>query len=155
VIVLRQADTSDQDILWLALSQAASAETETDAREAAHEIRHYVEGWGREGDLAVVATDDDVPVGAAWVRLMKAGDPGYGFVAADIPELGIGIVRDHRGQGLGGRLIDALLDVVSAQFGAVSLSSLETNAVAIRLYESRGFRKVAHADGAYTMLLEF
>ena len=34
------------------------------------ELRRYVEGWGRKGDLAVVALDRvDEPIGAAWYRI--------------------------------------------------------------------------------------
>ena len=36
------------------------------------ELRRYVEGWGRVGDVAIVALDRrDEPVGGAWYRLFK------------------------------------------------------------------------------------
>jgi len=141
----------------MALSQAASPGEEIDARTSDHEIRHYVEGWGREGDLAVVALDDESgeAVGAAWLRLMSSEDPGYGFVAEDTPELGIGILPGYRGRGVGGRLTDALLELAAERFSDVSLSVLDTNDAALHLYASRGFEEVAHADGAFTMLLRF
>ena len=54
------------------------------------ELRRYVEDWGRKGDVAIVALDRlDEPVGAAWYRLFSRDEPGYGFVAADVPELSI------------------------------------------------------------------
>jgi ribosomal protein S18 acetylase RimI-like enzyme len=155
-IIIRAATSDDEDALWMALGQASSPGEEIDARAADHEIRRYLEGWGRDGDYAVVAVDDSRgSVGAAWVRLMSAEDPGYGFVADDIPELGIGILPGYRGQGIGGHLIDALLALSVERFPAVSLSVLDTNDVALRLYASRGFEEVAHDDGAFTMLLKF
>jgi len=65
-------------------------------------LAHYVEGWPRPTDLGVIAVDDtDQPVGAAWLRVFDATDPGYGFVGTDAPELGIagndGVARQgHR-----------------------------------------------------------
>lgn len=153
-IQIRPATTEDTDVLWMALSQAASYAEPIDAREADHEIRHYVEGWGQPGDMAVIADDIDTgtAVGAAWIRLLPEDDPGYGFVDAETPELGIGILPAFRGQGIGGRLLDALLPIAAARFRTVSLSTLDTNDVARRLYASRGFETVGHEDGSSTML---
>ena len=52
----------------------------------------YIEGWGRPGDIAVIALDrSDEPVGAAWVRRFPATAPGYGYLSEAIPELAIGV----------------------------------------------------------------
>lgn len=156
-IKIRVASADDEEALWTALSQAASDEGEpVDARTAPREVRHYLEGWGRQGDEAAVAVDPSGRVvGAAWIRLMTEEDPGYGFVDAHIPELGIGILPEFRGIGIGGRLMDVILEIAREHHTAVSLSTLDTNTVAQHLYESRGFRRVSHTEGAYTMLLKF
>lgn len=66
----------------------------------------YIAGWPRDADLGVIAQADGERIGAAWLRFLPAADPGYGFVAADVPELTIGVaVRWPRG-GLGGHLAD-------------------------------------------------
>ena len=55
------------------------------------ENARYIAGWGRTGDVALCALDRrDEPVGAAWYRHFSAAEPGYGYVADDIPELAIG-----------------------------------------------------------------
>lgn len=53
-----------------------------------HENALYLEGWGRNGDAAVVALGPDGGgrIGAAWYRLMPPEDPGYGFVDASTPK---------------------------------------------------------------------
>jgi hypothetical protein len=67
------------------------------------ELARYIEGWGRPGDAAVVAVDraSGNGVGAAWYRLMTEDAPGYGFVAPEAPELGMGVAAAFRGHDVG------------------------------------------------------
>src|SRR3954452_22727700 len=70
----------------------------------------YVDGWGRPGDVALCALDRrDEPVGAAWYRRFSTAEPGYGFVAADVPELAIGVYPEFRGQRVCSLVIGALI----------------------------------------------
>ena len=57
-----------------------------------------------------------------------------------VAELGMALAADARGQGLGGQLLDALIEA-AAQLGAhkVELQVWPHNEPAIRLYRSRGF----------------
>lgn len=61
----------------------------------------YIEGWGCPGDAAVVAVDraSRYGVGAAWYRPLTEDAPGYGFVAPEVPELGMGVAEAFRGVG--------------------------------------------------------
>src|SRR5918995_4099378 len=102
----------------------------------------YVKGWGRQGDTALIAVDDGFPVGAAWYRLFKKDEPGYGFVDEETPELAIAIVPSRRGRGLGKEMLEALISRAKQDgFRRLSLSVEEDNP-AIGLYESFGFRKI-------------
>ncbi|WP_158207868.1 GNAT family N-acetyltransferase, partial [Clavibacter michiganensis] len=74
---------------------------------ATPELVHYVSGWPRAGDVGVVAEVAGDPAGAAWARLYSDDDRGYGFVAPDIPELGMALVPSARGRGLGRALLVA------------------------------------------------
>ena len=116
-------------------------------------IARYVEGWGRKGDAAVIATDPEGGhrIGAAWYRLMPEEDPGYGFVDARTPELAVGVLPDRRGEGVGGALLRALLDIARDEgFGALSLAVEKSNP-ALRLYERCGFEKLFLVDNSWTM----
>ena len=114
-------------------------------------VQRYVERWGRPGDTALVAIVDFQPVGAAWYRLFKADNPGYGFIDEETPELSIAVVPSKRGTGLGSELLDALMAKARADgYEAISLS-VEKDNPAVSLYERHGFQRVREDDGAYTM----
>jgi ribosomal protein S18 acetylase RimI-like enzyme len=124
------------------------------------ELRRYVEGWGRKGDAAIVALDRlEEPVGAAWYRVFEAAEPGYGFVAPDVPELSIAVYPECRGQHVGGLLLGALLSRArSDRYRAISLSVAEENP-ARRLYARQGFEVATptgqtEPGGSLTMILE-
>jgi GNAT superfamily N-acetyltransferase len=107
---------------------------------------HYIAGWPRDTDLGVLAEADGEPIGAAWLRFLPAEDPGYGFVAADVPELTIGIADAWRGRGAGRALLRAIAaEARAAGIGRISLS-VERKNVAQRLYLSEGYRVVDSSD---------
>src|SRR4051794_1694598 len=112
------------------------------------ELRRYVDAWGRKGDVAIVALDRlDEPVGAAWYRLFDAREAGYGFVAADVPELSIAVYPECRGQRVGSLLLATLVTRARSEgHRALSLSVAAENPAG-RLYARNGF-EVAQADGA-------
>jgi len=122
------------------------------------ELRRYVEGWGRKGDLAIVALDRlDEPVGAAWFRLFTTDQPGYGFVGPDVPEVSIAVYPECRGQKVGSLLLSTLVTRARAEgHHALSLSVASENP-ARRLYARTGFEVVPGGDngsGSVTMLLD-
>jgi ribosomal protein S18 acetylase RimI-like enzyme len=113
------------------------------------DIAHYLAEFGRPGDDAQLAIDESGDrIGAAWCRRMPADDPGYGFVAAEIPELGTAVVAGWRGRGVGTRLIEQLV----ARHPAMSLSVDNDNDSARQLYERLGFVSVAVEGTATTMV---
>ena len=117
-------------------------------------VSRYVDAWGRRGDTAVIAIDEFQPVGAAWFRLFRSSQPGYGFVDEQTPELTIAVVPSRRGRGYGAELLQALLAEARKQgFLRISLS-VESDSPAVKLYEAQGFHKVDDAAGTVTMLAE-
>ncbi|MEX2212310.1 MAG: GNAT family N-acetyltransferase [Gaiellaceae bacterium] len=117
-------------------------------------VSRYVRGWGRPGDTAVIALEGGFPVGAAWYRLFRAAEPGYGFVDEETPELAIAVVPSKRGHGIGDELLKALLEKARAGgYGRLSLS-VEPGNPARKLYERHGFEVVDERPEAWTMVAE-
>ena len=114
-------------------------------------LTRYVGDWGRRGDRALIVFDDYVPVGAAWYRLFRPDDAGFGFVDERTPELAIAVVPSRRGRGFGHELLTSLLDCARKDgFAAISLSVANDNP-ALGLYEKYGFEPVREDDGAVVM----
>jgi ribosomal protein S18 acetylase RimI-like enzyme len=107
-----------------------------------------VKGWGRPGDTVLIAVDDAFPVGAAWYRLFRNDQPGYGFVDEETPELAIAVVPSRRGHGVGEALLEALCERARADgYRALSLSVARDNPGLVAFYEQHGFQVVGQADG--------
>lgn len=122
------------------------------AFEADIPLSRYVDNWGRPGDLAVIAHETGNRVGAAWLRVFRQSEPGYGFVDENTPELSIAVVPSRRRHGLGQELMDALLaGARAAGHGAVSLS-VEADSAAVGFYERNGFTHVREQDGGVVMV---
>ena len=93
------------------------------------------------------------PVGAVWARTFPADDPGYGHVDPQVPELTVGVLPGHRGRGVGGALLDAVVGL-AARSGVDRLSlSVEDGNHAAALYASRGFVTVGREGDSDTMVL--
>ncbi len=105
------------------------------------EIARYVTGFGRPGDVGVVAMVEGERVGAAWSRLWTESDHGYGFVDEDTPELTIAIRPESRGRDIGTMLLEELLHQLDAIYETTSLS-VHPRSPAVRLYQRLGFSHV-------------
>lgn len=128
-----------------------------DAALSLPDIRLYLEGWGRNGDCALVAYCDEKGLaGAVWCRLFSEESHAYGFVASDIPEITIGVLPEMRGRGIGTKLLKAMIETSrNNKLRALSLSVDRQNA-ALRLYERLGFRDAGiskASDSSATMIL--
>ena len=151
---IRRATAADRSFLTDMLVEAVNWSPEWKKRSRQRVLAdlttaHYITGWPRDTDLGVIAEaagpaagEPSEPTGATWLRFFPAADPGYGFVAEDVPELTIGVAASWRGHGLG----RALLRAIAAQARAEGISrislSVERKNYAQRLYLSEGYRIV-------------
>lgn len=155
----RLAHTRDAAFLFEMLLEALNHEPGR-PRFAAGDVRadpqllRYVDGWGRTGDLGMVAESGGRPIGAAWLRVFDPAQPGYGFIAADIPELSVSVLPEWRGRGVGGRLL-ADLQALAVARGCTAISlSVDPSNPARRLYRRLGFRDVGTSGTSITMRLD-
>ncbi len=110
------------------------------------DISQYVQAWGQPDDVGLIACNDETPVGAIWIRRIKA----YGFVDDDTPELSIAMLPEYRGKGIGTKLMDELFSLLQTRYAALSLSVSKENP-AVRLYERLGFEIVKGDGNSVTM----
>lgn len=117
------------------------------------DIAKYVFDWGKPGDKGFVAIDktSHLPIGAVWIRLFNSYNPGYGYVAEDIPELSIAVLPGNRGVGIGTQLLNHMLAKAGENNTGLSLSVTSENP-AKRLYERLGFQVVNMKGASLTML---
>ena len=148
-VTLRRAEPADEAALTRAVYEAWRWHERWD--EAAYQEHRrtagedsYVDGFGtRDGDVGVVAVSAAGVCGAAWFRYFTSESARAGYVHDSIPELVLAADERARGGGLGGRLLDHLLDIAAEHsIPRVSLHVDAANARAIALYESRGFATV-------------
>ena len=119
------------------------------------ELAKVLVGWGRPGDLAMIATDGQGErIGAAWMRLWTNAEHTAGFVDERTPELGIGVRREFRRHGVGTALLLAVLGR-AREDGVPRVSlSVEIENVARLLYERFGFQLHSVNQGVATLLVE-
>lgn len=113
------------------------------------ELALYYEDFGTgKADKCIVAEDSGKVVGAVWTRIMN----DYGHVDDETPSFAISLLKDHRGQGIGTRLMKKmLLHLRECGFEKASLSVQKEN-FAVRMYKKVGFRVIDENAEEYIMI---
>lgn len=159
IVRLRPGTAADIDDLRRLLYEAVAWDPERrlPSRElvVAHpELARYHEGWGRRGDLAVLAESGGAVIGGALCRLFTSDDHGHGYLDDATPELAVAVWAGHRGAGIGTRLLAALEAAArSAGFTRLSLS-VDTGNPARRLYLRCGYVPVSQDEDGIRMVKE-
>lgn len=144
------------DMLYESIYIPSDKPSKEELLQAEH-LRKYHQNWGRKGDMALIAVNQQgQAIGAVWYRLFNENEKGYGFVSSDIPELGIAIVEGERGKGLGKQLlIEIIKKAKRAGYIGLSLSVDLKNIGAIRLYHQLDFEDIETEGTSKTMLCLF
>jgi ribosomal protein S18 acetylase RimI-like enzyme len=116
------------------------------------DIARYLPRFGARGDITVIAERDGEPVGAGWSRSFPAENPGYGFVAADVPELAVAVRASSRRRGIATELMRRVIARAGERgFGRVSLSVNFDNPSA-HLYRRLGFHETDSDGDSWIMV---
>lgn len=131
-------DSVSREKMWLAFTEAPPYE----------HARKFVEGLIRDNDIQVYAVIGDTVVG--WCDITRRKRDTYAHTGS----LGMGIIKPHRGKGLGERmLVECIRQAKSNGLEKVCLDVYSHNAAGIKLYEKLGFQyegkriKEAKIDG--------
>jgi ribosomal protein S18 acetylase RimI-like enzyme len=152
----RRLDRTDEPFLWEMLYHALYVPEGQPPfpKETIYEpeLAKYVDQWGRDSDSGYVVIDNMSlqPVGAAWTRLFKGANKGYGYVNDDTPELSIALLPEYRNIGIGTSLLNQLINDARDKYPALSLSVSAGNP-ATRLYKRLGFEIVEENGASLTM----
>ena len=139
-IGIRRATGDDLALLWDFVTIAAY-EADVAAAKAVPFVAAHLAGWRRPGDFGFIAERDGKAIGAAWARQFSPEEQPAFYVDQRTPEITIGVTPRMRGQGVGGMLLDALIDEATQQGIGLCLNVRHDNP-ARRLYERMGFRLV-------------
>lgn len=125
---------------WLAYTEAPPQE----------HMRKFVSGLIRDNDIQVYAMLDDTVVG--WCDIVRRKRE----VFAHTGSLGMGILKPHRGKGLGSMMMEEVINQAKANgLEKICLEVYSHNAAGIALYKKFGFaeegKKIREAklDGKY------
>lgn len=156
---IRSATNEDEPFLWEMLYESIYIPegNEKPSRDIINHpsISKYLEGWGKDGDIGFIVVDsNNKPIGSITCRLFDENNKGYGYIDENTPELGMAVVYEHRGKGIGTQLLKSMLqEVKSRGFKNISLS-VDPNNAAIRLYKKFGFIEVGIEGTSVTLKKE-
>ncbi|MEH7305556.1 GNAT family N-acetyltransferase [Neobacillus drentensis] len=155
---IRQGVKKEEDFLWEMLYQAIFTPEgdQRPSRDILNEphIAQSLIGWGRKGDTSLIATTStDTPIGAVWIRLFNDTNKTYGYIDENTPLLGMALLPDYRGKGIGTSLLSEMLKAAKQMgFSRVSLS-VDPNNKALQLYTKMGFKKVGVDGTSWNMVV--
>lgn len=103
------------------------------------ELFCYIKDFGRDSDLCIVAESHGNLIGAIWTRIFTETEKGFGYVDSKTPELSMSILKNYRRQGIGTKLLSAMIEKLSqSDYEQVSLSVDKQN-YAFKFYLKFGF----------------
>src|SRR6266566_3700156 len=141
-LVIRPAVQDDLEVLWDFLAMAAY-EPDAEAAKAVPRVAKYLVGWQRPGDFGFIAEQNGENIGAA----CSAEELKFPYGDEEAPKVSIGVKPNARGQGVGEKLMRALIGEAARRGLGLCLSVRSENP-ACRLYERLGFRDIP--DSAVT-----
>lgn len=116
------------------------------------ELRVFIENWGKDDDLCLVAVVESKIVGAAWTRILSGEVKGFGNIDDKTPEFAISLFKEYRNKGIGSALMKEMLDLLrTSGYKQTSLAVQKEN-YALKMYQNVGFEIVEEMEEEYLMV---
>jgi hypothetical protein len=148
-MVIRRGDRRDLPFMRAMLTRAYSWHVNT--LDTSIPSTRYLEGWGRQGDTALVALEEGHPIGAGWYRLFDQEDAGYGFLDERTPEATLAAVPSREGTDVIRLLLAGLIERGRFEAHPAISISLECEHPSLAVYEAAGFVVVDKDEQAVTL----
>lgn len=116
------------------------------------EIKVYIENFGKRDDHCLVALDEDAIVGAAWTRILSGPVKGFGNIDGQTPEFAISVLKEHRGKGIGTRLMLEMLRLLKEKGYSQASLAVQKDNPAVAMYRKVGFSVVNENNEEYIMV---
>ncbi|MCL2578528.1 MAG: GNAT family N-acetyltransferase [Oscillospiraceae bacterium] len=116
------------------------------------ELAVFIQDFGRPDDHCLLAVVDGRAVGAVWARILSGPVKGFGNVDDKTPEFAISVFQEHRGKGIGRRLMDEMLALLREKGYAKASLAVQKDNYAVRLYQASGFEITGQNDEEYIMV---
>ena len=118
---------------------------------ATAQVQRWLSGWPGTHDLAIGYEAGGQLVGVALARIVDPVRLADGS-GASVPEVLVAVEDEHRGRGIGARLVSRIVDAAQrTRRPALALTVSQRNPAAVSLYQGAGFAEVGRADGLLVM----
>jgi ribosomal protein S18 acetylase RimI-like enzyme len=117
----------------------AAYEPDAEAAKAVPRVAKYLVGWQRPGDFGCIAEQNGEIIGPACARRFSAEELKFPYGDEETPKVSIGAKPNARGQGVGEKLMRALISEAVRRGLGLCLSVRSENRA---FYERLGFRDI-------------
>jgi GNAT superfamily N-acetyltransferase len=98
-------------------------------------IQPYYKNWGKTDDTGFAALKEGRMVAAVWSRIKECVTKKY----AEYPELGIGVLPEFQGRGIGSLLMKTIIETCRKKYPGLRLGVNEKAVRVVSFYKHFGF----------------
>ena len=118
------------------------------------EIKIFIEDFGKEDDLCLVAETKGKIIGAVWTRILSGTVKGFGNIDDKTPEFAISLYKEYRGYGIGTQLMIAMLSLLKEKGYHQASLAVQKDNYATSMYRNIGFKIIDENEEEYIMLID-
>lgn len=112
----------------------------------------FINNFGGKDDSCLVAVHKSQVVGAVWARILSGDVKGFGNIDEQTPEFAISLYPEHRGKGLGTRLMQKMILLLKEKGYAKASLAVQKDNYALAMYQNVGFEIWDENEEEYIMV---